>query len=99
MISHCIPEYMPGCVPIAFDGGGTFYLIDMREPAVDREYPILFGHAGSARLRLRDLSRSDLGAALSDPRPPHETPAAEEAERAKSDRRRSPDHGQGGVGQ
>lgn len=47
MLSYQIPEYMPGALPIAFDGGGTFYLLDLRAPPVAGEYPILFSHAGN----------------------------------------------------
>jgi hypothetical protein len=45
MLGYHIPEYMPGAVPFAFDGCGTFYLLDVRRPAVGREYPIVSAHA------------------------------------------------------
>lgn len=47
MLAYQLPEYMPGAVPIAFDGGGTFYLFDLREPPVDGEYPVVCAHAGN----------------------------------------------------
>ncbi len=47
LVGYAIPQYMPGAVPIGFDGGGNFYLLDMRSPAVGGEYPILFSHGGS----------------------------------------------------
>ena len=47
LVSYAIPEYMPGAVPIAFNGGGSFYLFDMRAPAVDGEFPILYSDAGN----------------------------------------------------
>ena len=46
LLGYEIPEYMSGAVPIAFDGGGNFYLFDMRRTPVDGEYPIVFTHAG-----------------------------------------------------
>jgi hypothetical protein len=46
MIAYQLPQYMPGAVPIAFNGGGTFYLLDMRQPAVDGEYPVVCADAG-----------------------------------------------------
>jgi hypothetical protein len=47
LLGYEMPHYMPGVVPFAFDGGGTFYLFDMRQEAIDGEYPILFKHAGN----------------------------------------------------
>ena len=46
MTGHQLPEYMPGALPIAFNGGGTFYLLDMRGSAVGGEYPVVCAHAG-----------------------------------------------------
>ncbi len=47
MLAYHLPEYMPGALPIAFNGGGTFYLLDMRKPARNGEYPVVCSHAGS----------------------------------------------------
>ena len=47
LIGYEIPEYMTGAVPFAFDGGGSFYLFDMRHDPRDGEYPIVFNHAGN----------------------------------------------------
>jgi hypothetical protein len=47
MLAYEIPQYMPGAVPFAFDGGGTFYLFDMRCDPSDGEYPIVFCNAGA----------------------------------------------------
>lgn len=47
LVAYQIPFYLPGTLPIAFDGGGTFYLLDMRQAPVDGEYPILFASAGA----------------------------------------------------
>ena len=47
MIAYHIPEYMKYAVPFAFDGAGTFYLFDMRQPPVNDEFPIVLSHAGS----------------------------------------------------
>jgi hypothetical protein len=49
MLGYHVPQYMPGALPFAFDGGGTFYLFDMRVPAVRGEYPVVCCHAGSLR--------------------------------------------------
>lgn len=46
MLSYHLPEYMPAAVPFGFDGCGTFYLFDMRRPAVGGEYPVVTAHAG-----------------------------------------------------
>lgn len=46
MLGYHVPEYLPGFVPFAFDGCGMFYLFDMRQPAVDDEYPIVCCHSG-----------------------------------------------------
>ena len=47
MLGYSIPNWMPGVCPIGFDGGGTFYLLDMRGPPIDEAYPVLFAHAGA----------------------------------------------------
>ena len=47
LLSYNVPQYMPGALPFAFDGGGCFYLFDMRKEPVDGEYPILFVGAGN----------------------------------------------------
>jgi hypothetical protein len=46
LLAYQLPEYMPGALPIAFNGGGTFYLLDMRQSAVGGEYPVVCAHAG-----------------------------------------------------
>ncbi len=40
-------EYLREAVPFAFDGGGGFYLFDMRREPVEGEYAIVYSHAGS----------------------------------------------------
>lgn len=47
LLSYHIPQYMPGVMPFALDGGGNFYLFDMRCASADGEYPVLFVHAGT----------------------------------------------------
>jgi SMI1 / KNR4 family (SUKH-1) len=42
LLAYHIPQYMPEALPFAFDGGGSFYLFDMRQPPTNGEYPILF---------------------------------------------------------
>lgn len=47
MLAYEVPEYMPGAVPFGFDGGGTFYLFDMRDDPRNGEFPIVFCGAGA----------------------------------------------------
>lgn len=46
LMAYELPQYMPGALPFAFNGAGTFYLFDMRQPAATDEYPIVCAHAG-----------------------------------------------------
>lgn len=47
LLGYNVPQYMPGALPIAFNGGGTFYLFDMRESAIGDEYPVVCAHSGN----------------------------------------------------
>lgn len=47
LVGYHVPEYMPLAIPFAFDGGGSFYLFDMRKPAQNGEYPIVFAGSGA----------------------------------------------------
>lgn len=47
MVAYHVPQYMPGALPVAFNGAGTFYLLDMRRPPVADEYPIVCAEAGN----------------------------------------------------
>ncbi|MCU0494575.1 MAG: SMI1/KNR4 family protein [Chloroflexaceae bacterium] len=47
LLAYEIPEYMPQALPFAFNGGGTFYLFDLRNGMTNGEYPIVVSHAGS----------------------------------------------------
>jgi hypothetical protein len=47
MLAYHIPKYMPGALSFAFNGGGTFYLFDMRAESVNGEYPVVCSHAGN----------------------------------------------------
>lgn len=49
LLCYNVPEYMPGALPFAFNGAGTFYLFDMRSPAVAGEYPVVCAHASYKR--------------------------------------------------
>jgi hypothetical protein len=43
LLLYDVPRDMPGAVPFGLDGGGGFYLFDLRGPPDDRgEYPVLF---------------------------------------------------------
>lgn len=46
LVSYHLPLYMPGAVPIAFNGAGMFYLLDLRRPAAGGEYPVVCARAG-----------------------------------------------------
>jgi hypothetical protein len=47
LLGYNLPQYMPGALPIAFNGGGIFYLFDMRRPPVRGEYPVVCASAGN----------------------------------------------------
>ncbi len=47
MLGYSVPHWMPVSCPIGFDGGGTFYLLDMRHDTTANDYPVLFAHAGN----------------------------------------------------
>jgi hypothetical protein len=51
LVGYHVPQYMPQALPFAFDGGGRFYLFDMRSNSVDGEYPILFVSSGNLSYR------------------------------------------------
>ena len=40
------PRYLPDAIPFALNGGGVFYVFDMREDPQNGEYPILGAAAG-----------------------------------------------------
>jgi hypothetical protein len=46
LLAYHLPQYMPGALPFAFNGGGAFYLFDMRRQAKRGEYPVVCCHAG-----------------------------------------------------
>lgn len=45
LLAYRIPQYMPNARPFAFDGGGTFYMFDMRNASNHGEYPIVYAHS------------------------------------------------------
>jgi hypothetical protein len=47
LLAYHLPQYMPGALPFAFNGGGTFYLFDMRPAAKRGEYPVVGSHSGN----------------------------------------------------
>jgi hypothetical protein len=46
LLAYHLPLYMPMTVPLGLDGSGNFALLDVREPMVKGEYPILVAAAG-----------------------------------------------------
>ncbi|MFC0348213.1 SMI1/KNR4 family protein [Undibacterium danionis] len=47
LLAYEFPEYMPMGLPFAFNGGGTFYIFDMRGHSSTGDYPIVASHASS----------------------------------------------------
>ena len=47
MIDYQFPVYMPGALPFGLNGGGVFYIFDMRTPATNNEYPIVAATSGN----------------------------------------------------
>ena len=47
MIDYQFPVYMPSALPFGLNGGGIFYVFDMRESAVDGEFPIVAASSGN----------------------------------------------------
>ena len=41
LLSYLVPKWMPGALPFGFDGGGAFYMFDMRQPAENGHYPVI----------------------------------------------------------
>ena len=61
LVAYQFPHYIPGALPFGLNGGGVFYVFDMREPMKASDYPILAAAAGNlvyddAPLRERLLS-------------------------------------------
>lgn len=46
-LAYLFPEWMPSAIPFALNGGGVFYVFDMREEPQNGEYPILIANAGN----------------------------------------------------
>ena len=48
LVDYQFPIYMPKALPFGLNGGGVFYVFDMREPLDNAaDYPILAAHAGN----------------------------------------------------
>lgn len=47
LLAYHLPEYMPGVLPFAMDGGSLFYMFDMRRGPVSGEYPVLVAAGGN----------------------------------------------------
>jgi hypothetical protein len=55
-LAYHLPEHMPAALPFASNGGGVFYLFDMREPDADGEYPVVAALATSAGQPMRSAT-------------------------------------------
>ena len=59
MLTYNIPHWMPETCPIGFDGGGGFYLLDMRKELQPREFPVVWAHASNLGFEdARQLAKS-----------------------------------------
>jgi hypothetical protein len=47
LLTHHFPVHMPDALPFARDGGGCFYVFDLRAPAPDGAFPVVFCAAGN----------------------------------------------------
>lgn len=47
LLAYHVPEYLPGAVPFALNGGGVSYFFDVRAASVDGEYPICCADCGN----------------------------------------------------
>lgn len=47
LLAYHLPQYMPHALPIALNGGGVFYLFDMRKSPSGGEYPVVCASAGN----------------------------------------------------
>ena len=47
LIDYQFPVYLPGSLPFGLNGGGVFYIFDMRKPATAGEFPILAAESGN----------------------------------------------------
>ncbi len=47
LVDYQFPVYMPSALAFGLNGGGLFYIFDMREPATDGEYPIVISSSGN----------------------------------------------------
>ena len=47
LLSYWLPKWMPGSLPLGFDGGGQFYLFDMRNAPLAGEFPIVLADSGN----------------------------------------------------
>ena len=47
LIDYQFPVYMPAALPFGLNGGGVFYVFDMRDAAENGEFPILAASSGN----------------------------------------------------
>jgi hypothetical protein len=70
LLAYAIPEHLPGLLPVAFDGGGGFYLLDLRVPPAHGDCPVVFSHASILDPEDLVLVGETLVQACTDPRDP-----------------------------
>ena len=68
LVDYQFPVYMPSALPFGLNGGGIFYIFDMREPSVDGEFPILVASGGNLQYSETPVIANSLAELLNDPR-------------------------------
>lgn len=68
LLEYQFPDHMPGCLPFGLNGGGVFYIFDMREPATDGEFPILVASSGALDLDDALVVANNINELMEDPR-------------------------------
>ncbi len=66
LLHYEFPVYMPGALPFGLNGGGVFYIFDMRTPPCDGEFPILVAHSSYLDFDGATLVARDIHELLSD---------------------------------
>jgi SMI1/KNR4 family protein SUKH-1 len=67
LLEYQFPVYMPGALPFGLNGGGVFYIFDMRRSAENGEYPILVASSGNLCYDDAVVVASSVAELLSDP--------------------------------
>ena len=66
LVDYQFPIYMSGALPFGLNGGGVFYVFDMRKPAVNGEFPILAASSGDLEYENAPVIAQSIDELLSD---------------------------------